>query len=92
MERTLVDILDAMLEAGWVKSKGEARRLIKQGAVEFSDGEIIQAPGKVFLCLDNGGVIVRCGKRHIARFIERRSDEEEAPTQEGRTCGAAEGS
>jgi tyrosyl-tRNA synthetase len=69
VEHVCISVVDAIIEAGWAKSRGEAKRLIRQGAVAVQDGEMIVTPTDTLLCLDNGGIIVRCGKRHVARFV-----------------------
>lgn len=56
-------LLDVLVELGLTKSKGEGRRLIKQGAVSI-DGERIQDDS---LALSPGQCLVRVGKR---RYVD----------------------
>jgi tyrosyl-tRNA synthetase len=69
VEHVCISVVDAIIEAGWAKSKGEAKRLIRQGAVAVQDGEMIVTSKGTYLCLHDGGIIVRCGKRNVARFV-----------------------
>ena len=58
------NVIDVMLTAGFTQSKGEARRLIAQGAVKF-DGEKIS---DIAYAIDKEGVL-QSGKRNYAKII-----------------------
>ena len=55
-----------MTEAGMVKSNGEARRMVKQGAVSLAGEKIDDADLEVVLDKE---YIVQVGKRRFARFV-----------------------
>ncbi len=58
-------VLDVLLAAGLVTSRGEGRRLIAQRGVRL-DGEVLTDPAEVF---PHPGVL-QVGKRHFVRAIE----------------------
>ena len=58
------NVIDVMLTAGFTQSKGEARRLIAQGAVKF-DGEKIS---DIAYAIDKEGVL-QSGKRNYAKIV-----------------------
>ena len=60
----IVSIPQVMLDAGLVKSKGEASRLITQGGVEL-DGVKVEAPN----CEVKNGAVLKVGKRRFVRLI-----------------------
>lgn len=60
-------LVTAFLEAGLVSSKGELRRLIKQNAVSFVDGEKITDP-EFTLNKDHQGLVVKAGKRKFLKL------------------------
>jgi tyrosyl-tRNA synthetase len=53
-----------MMEAGLVKSIGEARRLITQGGVELDGVKVTE-----FSCLVNAGNVLKVGKRRFVRLV-----------------------
>jgi tyrosyl-tRNA synthetase len=57
-------LLDALVEAGLQKSKGEARRMIRQGAVRVS-GEVIQDESRLLVAsdIDDGRIVLQVGKK-----------------------------
>ena len=55
-----------MTEAGLVKSNGEARRMVKQGAVSLDGEKISDADLEVALDTER---VVQVGKRRFARFV-----------------------
>jgi tyrosyl-tRNA synthetase len=61
-------LVDALMEAGLVTSKGEARRLIKQKAIGIVDGEKVE---DTELSLDESfqDKVVKVGKRKFLKFI-----------------------
>ena len=59
-----IGLLTLMVEAGLAKSNGEARRLIKQGAVKISDEKVTDERAQVAL---EDGMIIRSGKRGFAQ-------------------------
>jgi len=58
------DLLDALVSAGVIASKSEARRLLKQGAIEL-DGATVDA----FDQRVAHGSVVRVGKHRFVRFV-----------------------
>ncbi|MBW7882742.1 MAG: tyrosine--tRNA ligase [Caldilineaceae bacterium] len=58
-------ILDLLLEAGLVKSKSEARRLVQQGGVRL-DGEIVESNEAEVT--PNGERVIQAGKRKFLRI------------------------
>jgi tyrosyl-tRNA synthetase len=58
------DLLDELVKAGVIASKSEARRLLKQGAIEM-DGATVEA----FDQRVAGGAVVRVGKHRFVRFV-----------------------
>jgi tyrosyl-tRNA synthetase len=61
-----IGLLNLMVVAGLCSSNGEARRLVKQGAVRIDD-EKITDEGAQIMPLD--GMIIRSGKRGFAKVI-----------------------
>lgn len=59
-----ISVLDLVVASGAAKSKGEARRLIEQGAVEV--GKQTKKDPNEILSLE-GGEVVRIGKKHFFR-------------------------
>jgi tyrosyl-tRNA synthetase len=60
-----IGLLNAMREAGFAASNGEARRLVQQGGVSV-DGEVVTTPERV---LPPGGPwLLKVGKRRYARL------------------------
>ncbi len=57
-------LLDALVEAGLQKSKGEARRMIRQGAVRVS-GEVVQDESRLLVAsdIDDGRIVLQVGKK-----------------------------
>jgi tyrosyl-tRNA synthetase len=58
-------IMDILLATGWFASKGEARRMIAQGAVSIDGTKITDPTLSVEI---KEGAILRCGKQRIARL------------------------
>ncbi|MEI6891914.1 MAG: tyrosine--tRNA ligase [Pontiella sp.] len=61
-----IGLLRLMVEAGLAKSNGEARRLIKQGAVKINDEKIMDERAQI---APEDGMIIRSGKRGFAKII-----------------------
>jgi tyrosyl-tRNA synthetase len=61
-----ISVIDLMVQAEMVKSKGEARRLIKQGAVKL-DGEAVGDTEQRITPAD--GTVLKAGKRRFARLV-----------------------
>ena len=55
-----------LTEAGLVSSNGEARRLIKQGAVRLSGERVNDADQEI---APEGEVVLQAGKRRFARVV-----------------------
>ena len=59
-----VDLLTILVKEGVCKSRGEAKRLIKQGAVEINGEKVYDSK----LNVDNNSLL-QCGKRFFRRLI-----------------------
>lgn len=59
-----IGLLNLMVEAGLAKSNGEARRLIKQGAVRINDEKVGDETAQI---VPEEGMIIRSGKRGFAK-------------------------
>jgi tyrosyl-tRNA synthetase len=59
-------IIDVLSEAGLVKSRGEARRLIDQGGVRIN-GDAISDIEQVVTPAPNGETVIQVGKRKFLR-------------------------
>jgi tyrosyl-tRNA synthetase len=59
-----IGLLNLMVQAGLAKSNGEARRLIKQGAVKINDEKISDERAQI---VPEDGMIIRSGKRGFAK-------------------------
>ena len=66
-----LNIIDAMIKAGLVSSRGEARRLIEQGGVSVDDVKIT-APAHIIPLADfeKGYVIFKKGKKVFHKIIK----------------------
>ena len=66
-----LNIIDAMIKAGLVSSRGEARRLIEQGGVSVDDVKIT-APAHIIPLadFDKGYVIIKKGKKVFHKIIK----------------------
>ena len=69
---TFVDIL---IDVGFAKSRGEARRLIRGGAVSYLDGDDVwclvtdeNETAPEWLIEEDGGITVRAGKKRIMTY------------------------
>jgi len=62
------DLVTTLFESGLLPSKGEVRRMVKQNAVRFMDGDKVQDPD---LTLDDSfaGKIVKVGKRKFLQLL-----------------------
>ncbi len=63
-----ISVLDMMLKAGMIKSKGEGRRLIDQGGVSVNNEKITGALTTLKLSTFDSEVIVRKGKKIFHKF------------------------
>jgi len=61
-----VGLLNLMVDAGLAKSNGEARRLVKQGAVRINDEKISDERAQI---MPKEGMIIRSGKRGFAKVV-----------------------
>ena len=64
VEVTPVDISKLLVVMGWVKSRGEANRLIAQGAVSIDGEKILGSSAHIKI-----GSIIKVGKRRFAKVI-----------------------
>ncbi len=60
-------IVKLLVDVGFAKSNSEARRLIKQSAVEI-DGQVIKDPSMDIKTSDLAGKVLRVGKRRVGKF------------------------
>ncbi|MCH5315523.1 MAG: tyrosine--tRNA ligase [Eubacterium sp.] len=62
-------VLDMMLKAGMIKSKGEGRRLIDQGGVSVNDEKVTDAYASLSSDSFSDDVIIKKGKKMFHKFI-----------------------
>lgn len=65
-----ITVLDMMLKAGMIKSKGEGRRLIDQGGVSVNDEKVSGALTALKLTDFDNDVIVKKGKKMFHKFTK----------------------
>ncbi len=66
-----VGVIDVMIKAGLVSSRGEARRLIEQGGVSIDDNKITSPAAVIGTAeFDKGYVIVKKGKKVFHKIIK----------------------
>lgn len=65
-----ITVLDMMLKAGMIKSKGEGRRLIDQGGVSVNDEKVSGALTTLKLTDFDNEVIVKKGKKMFHKFTK----------------------
>ena len=63
-------LLDLMVKAGMIKSKGEGRRLIKQGGVSVNDEKVTDDFLSFSLESIGDGIIVKKGKKMFHKFVK----------------------
>jgi len=61
-----IGLLNLMVQAGLAKSNGEARRLVKQGAVKINDEKISDERAQI---VPEDGMIIRSGKRGFVKVV-----------------------
>ena len=61
-----IGLLNLMVQAGLAKSNGEARRLVKQGAVKINDEKVSDERAQIS---PENGMIIRAGKRGFAKIV-----------------------
>ncbi len=65
-----ISLIDMMLKAGIIKSRGEGRRLIEQGGVTVDDEKAKSFTDTVSLsAFDKGHVIIKKGKKIFVKFV-----------------------
>ena len=64
-----IQVAEAMLKAGIVKSKGEAKKLIQQGGVSVDDEKVSDPFAVLSLSQLNNGVVIKKGKKVYHKFI-----------------------
>ena len=65
-----ISVIDAMLKAGIIKSKGEGRRLIEQGGVSLDDKKVTDFAAVVSVSdFEKGHVILRKGKKVFNKLV-----------------------
>lgn len=69
-ENGAITVIDAMVKAGLVKSKGEARRLITQGGVSVNDNKV-SSIDEAITCEDAAkGVVIKKGKKIFHKILK----------------------
>lgn len=69
-ENGAITVIDAMVKAGLVKSKGEARRLITQGGVSVNDNKV-SSIDEVITSEDAAqGVVIKKGKKIFHKIVK----------------------
>ena len=63
-----VAVLDMMLKAGMIKSKGEGRRLIQQGGVTLNDEKVTDVYAALAKADFDNDVIIKKGKKVFRKF------------------------
>lgn len=63
-----ITVVDMMLKAGLIKSKGEGRRLVQQGGITVNDEKAVDAYMSVSKDELQEGVIIRKGKKVYRKF------------------------
>ena len=67
-----IGVIDVMIKAGLVASRGEARRLIEQGGVSVDDNKITSPAAAVAAAeFDKGYVIIKKGKKVFHKIIKK---------------------
>lgn len=61
-----IGLLNLMVQAGLATSNGEARRLVKQGAVKINDEKVSDERAQI---MPEDGMIIRSGKRGFAKIV-----------------------
>ena len=63
------DVVSILFESGLLQSKGEVRRMVKQNAVRFVDGDKVEDPE---LALDDSfsGKVIKVGKRKFLQLVQ----------------------
>lgn len=64
-----IAVLDLMLKAGIIKSKGEGRRLIQQGGVALNDEKVTDPYASVDIDAFANDVVIKKGKKVFHKFI-----------------------
>ena len=65
-----INLIEALLKAGFIASKSEARRMISQGGVKV-DGETVKDV-EYIIRLSPEGVVLQKGKRQFVRVIGKK--------------------
>ncbi len=67
-----IGVIDVMIKAGLVTSRGEARRLIEQGGVSVDDNKITSPAAAISTAeFDKGYVIIKKGKKVFHKIINK---------------------
>ena len=63
-------LVDVILDCGFVKSKGEAKRLIQGGGVKLDETKVSDIMQKIMFSTKNE-VILQAGKRNFAKLLKK---------------------
>lgn len=69
-ENGAITVIDAMVKAGLVKSKGEARRLITQGGVSVNDNKVSSIDEAITSEDAAQGVVIKKGKKIFHKIVK----------------------
>ena len=69
-ENGAITVIDAMVKAGLVKSKGEARRLITQGGVSVNDNKVSSIDEVITMDDAAKGAVIKKGKKIFHKIVK----------------------
>lgn len=69
-ENGAITVIDAMVKAGLVKSKGEARRLITQGGVSVNDNKVLSIDEVITMDDAAKGAVIKKGKKIFHKIVK----------------------
>lgn len=69
-ENGAITVIDAMVKAGLVKSKGEARRLITQGGVSVNDNKALSIDEVITMDDAAKGAVIKKGKKIFHKIVK----------------------
>ena len=91
-------IVELLVQAGLVRSKSEARRLVQQGGVSLDgqriseiDTRVAPPPTGIGTGKVSGGVVLRVGRRRFLRLLHPNSEKNPAPAEPDSGQGEADG-
>jgi tyrosyl-tRNA synthetase len=67
MKKSVMSLVDALVEGRLVSSKSDARRQIEQGGIKVDDRQITNVKAEVII--GSQGIVLQKGKRHFVRLV-----------------------